>query len=140
MTQERKRKRMNKVLVTGNLVRPIEKTMTTGGRSIVNNTIAVNRQYKDKDGQRGVDFIPFTAFGQSADYLDHYAVKGDKLEIVGRWQNRKYIDKNNQERQVSELIVEYVSLLTPKKDRAETSEQAKEEPKAEAPIDDDLPF
>lgn len=131
---------MNKVLVTGNLVRPIDKRMTESGRVIVNNTIAVNRQYKDKDGQREVDFIPFTAFGQSADYLDHYAVKGDKLEIVGRWQNRKYTDKNNQERQVSELIVEYVSLLTPKKDRAETSEQAKEEPKAEAPIDDDLPF
>lgn len=140
MTQERKRKRMNKVLVTGNLVRPIDKRMTESGRVIVNNTIAVNRQYKDKDGERGVDFIPFTAFGQSADYLDHYAVKGDKLEIVGRWQNRKYTDKNNQERQVSELIVEYVSLLTPKKDRAETAEQAKEEPKAEAPIDDDLPF
>lgn len=131
---------MNKVLVTGNLVRPIEKRVTESGRSIVNNTIAVNRQYKDKDGQREVDFIPFTAFGQSADYLDHYAVKGDKMEIVGRWQNRKYTDKNNQERQVSELIVEYVSLLTPKKDRAETAEQAKEEPKAEAPIDDDLPF
>lgn len=140
MTQERKRKEMNKVLVTGNLVRPIDKRMTESGRVIVNNTIAVNRQYKDKDGERGVDFIPFTAFGQSADYLDHYAVKGDKLEIVGRWQNRKYTDKNNQERQVSELIVEYVSLLTPKKDRAETAEQAKEEPKAEAPIDDDLPF
>lgn len=106
----------------------------------MNNTIAVNRQYKDKDGERGVDFIPFTAFGQSADYLDHYAIKGDKMEIVGRWQNRKYTDKNNQERQVSELIVEYVSLLTPKKDRAETAEQAKEDPKAEAPIDDDLPF
>lgn len=131
---------MNKVLVTGNLVRPIEKRITESGRSIVNNTIAVNRQYKDKDGQREVDFIPFTAFGQSADYLDHYAIKGDKMEIVGRWQNRKYTDKNNQERQVSELIVEYVSLLTPKKDRAETAEQAKEEPKAEAPIDDDLPF
>lgn len=131
---------MNKVLVTGNLVRPIEKRATEGGRSIVNNTIAVNRQYKDKDGQREVDFIPFTAFGQSADYLDHYAVKGDKMEIVGRWQNRKYTDKNNQERQVSELIVEYVSLLTPKKDREKTAEQAKEEPKAEAPIDDDLPF
>lgn len=140
MTQERKRKEMNKVLVTGNLVRPIDKRMTESGRVIVNNTIAVNRQYKDKDGERGVDFIPFTAFGQSADYLDHYAVKGDKLEIVGRWQNRKYTDKNNQERQVSELIVEYVSLLTPKKDRVETAEQAKEEPKAEAPIDDDLPF
>ena len=140
MTQERKRKEMNKVLVTGNLVRPIDKRMTGSGRVIVNNTIAVNRQYKDKDGERGVDFIPFTAFGQSADYLDHYAVKGDKREIVGRWQNRQYTDKNNQERQVSELIVEYVSLLTPKKDRAETAEQAKEEPKAEAPIDDDLPF
>lgn len=140
MTQERKRKEMNKVLVTGNLVRPIEKKVTEGGRSIVNNTIAVNRQYKDKDGQREVDFIPFTAFGQSADYLDHYAIKGDKTEIVGRWQNRQYTDKNKQNRQVSELIVEYVSLLTPKKDRAETAEQAKEEPKAEAPIDDDLPF
>lgn len=131
---------MNKVLVTGNLVRPIEKRVTESGRSIVNNTIAVNRQYKDKDGQREVDFIPFTAFGQSADYLDHYAIKGDKMEIVGRWQNRQYLDKNKQNRQVSELIVEYVSLLTPKKDRAETAEQAKEEPKAEAPIDDDLPF
>ena len=140
MTQERKRKEMNKVLVTGNLVRPIDKRMTESGRVIVNNTIAVNRQYKDKDGERGVDFIPFTAFGQSADYLDHYAVKGDKREIVGRWQNRQYTDKNNQTRQVSERIVEYGSLLTPKKDRAETAEQAKEEPKAEAPIDDDLPF
>lgn len=139
MKSERTRE-MNKVLVTGNLARDPEKMRTENGIVIVNDTIAVNRQFKDKNGERGVDFIQFTAFNQPADYLAKYARKGDKVEIVGRWQNRQYTEKDtNKVRTISEIIVEQCSLLTSKKEKEE-QEPAKAEEKQEPILDDDLPF
>ena len=63
--------------------------------------------------------------------LRKYASKGDRVELVGRWQVRNYVDKNGYDRIANEVVVENISLVTPKK---------KEEQSQEDKSVDDLPF
>ena len=122
---------MNKVILSGNLCKDIELKQTQSGKSALNNSIAVRRDFKDADGTYQTDFIDFIAFGNQAEYLSKYASKGDRVELVGRWQVRNYVDKNGYDRRANEVVVENISLVTPKK---------KEEQPQEDKSVDDLPF
>ena len=122
---------MNKVILSGNLCKDIEIKQTQSGKSALNNSVAVRRDFKDADGTYQTDFIDFIAFGNQAEYLNKYASKGDRVELVGRWQVRNYVDKNGYDRRANEVVVENISLVTPKK---------KEEQSQEDKSVDDLPF
>ena len=122
---------MNKVILSGNLCKDIELKQTQSGKSALNNSIAVRREFKDTDGTYQTDFIDFIAFGNQAEYLSKYASKGDRVELVGRWQVRNYVDKNGYDRRSNEVVVENISLVTPKK---------KEEQSQEANKLEELPF
>ena len=122
---------MNKVILSGNLCKEIELKQTQSGKSALNNSVAVRRDFKDADGTYQTDFIDFIAFGNQAEYLKKYASKGDRVELVGRWQVRNYVDKNGYDRRANEVVVENISLVTPKK---------KEEQSQEDKSVDDLPF
>ena len=122
---------MNKVILSGNLCKDIELKQTQSGKSALNNSIAVRRDFKDADGTYQTDFIDFIAFGNQAEYLSKYASKGDRVELVGRWQVRNYVDKNGYDRRSNEVVVENISLVTPKK---------KEEQSQEANKLEELPF
>ena len=122
---------MNKVILSGNLCKDIELKQTQSGKSATNNSVAVRRDFKDADGTYQTDFIDFIAFGNQAEYLSKYASKGDRVELVGRWQVRNYVDKNGYDRRANEVVVESISLVTPKK---------KEEQSQEDKSVDDLPF
>lgn len=116
---------MNKVILSGNLCKDIELKQTQSGKSALNNSIAVRRDFKDADGTYQTDFIDFIAFGNQAEYLSKYASKGDRAELVGRWQVRNYVDKNGYDRRTNEVVVENISLVTPKK-KEEQSQDTKE--------------
>ena len=122
---------MNKVILSGNLCKDIELKQTQSGKSALNNSVAVRREFKDTDGTYQTDFIDFIAFGNQADYLSKYASKGDRVELVGRWQVRKYKEKNGYDRRANEVVVENISLVNQKK-KEEQSQEAKES--------DELPF
>ena len=122
---------MNKVILSGNLCKDIELKQTQSGKSALNNSVAVRREFKDTDGTYQTDFIDFIAFGNQADYLSKYASKGDRVELVGRWQVRNYVDKNGYDRRANEVVVENISLVNQKK-KEEQSQEAKES--------DELPF
>lgn len=86
---------MNKVILSGNLVKDIELKQSKGGAFIVKNTVAVSRDRKEADGTYGTDFINITIWGKIAEYLNKYAKKGDHVELTGRWatsQNNKTIN------------------------------------------------
>jgi len=102
---------MNKVILTGNLTKDIEARQTANGKNVVSSTIAVNREYKEADGSYATDFINFVAWGVQADYLANYAKKGDRLEIVGRWQVRSY-EKDGQKVRVDEVVAESLAVFT----------------------------
>ncbi len=117
---------MNLLIITGSLTKDPELKKTQNGVSVVSGTIAVQRAFKDRNGEKGVDFIDFVAWDKKAEYLSDYARKGDRLEISGRLESRKYVDRDNQEKNVWECIVENVTSFNKRE-----------------PIDqsnDDLPF
>ena len=128
---------MNKVILTGNLCRDVEVKETQNGKEVVSNSIAVKRDYKDSDGNYSSDFINFVAWGNQAKFLGNYAEKGDRIELVGRWQVRSYEDQNGDKRTVNECLVENLSVFSKKE---KTDRKEKNKPELEEVNADDLPF
>lgn len=133
---------MNKVILTGNLVRDCELKQTQSGKSVVSNAVAVRRDMKDANGEYGTDFIEFVAWGNQAEYISRYGRKGDRVEIVGRWQQRNFSDRNGNNRRVDECIVESISAFS-RQDQQQTAPKQTEKPQAPSfddISDDNLPF
>ena len=124
---------MNKVILTGNLCREIELKQTNGGKEVVGNCVAVKRDYKNANGEYESDFINIVIYGASATYLSKYASKGDRVEIVGRWNVRKYEDNNGTTQIINECVVESITALSKPKEDAQPT-------KKKSVMIDDLPF
>ena len=125
---------MNIVVLGGNLSKEPKLTKTASGISVLNCTIAVNRDYKDKDGNYQTDFIDFTCFKQTAEFLNKIAHKGSFVIIKGSWQVRKYTNKDNQEVYVNEVVCENVQVPPPPK--AEGDEKPKTKTKARPTLEE----
>lgn len=106
---------MNLINLSGNLVKDIEKKTTNSGKSVVQNTIAVRNDFKNKNGEYESQFFNFVFYGQQADFLANYAKKGDKVLIVGRLNNRNYDKPDGTRVYITEVIGDRVEILTPKK-------------------------
>lgn len=132
---------MNVLVVSGNLSKEPELRKTLSGTSVASSTIAVNRARKNANGEKETDFIAFSCFGQTADYLVKYAHKGDRAELSGRLESHSYTDKQGNSRIVWEMIAEQVTVFNKKED---TPEKAKpitpENAYYDIPNTDDLPF
>ena len=89
---------MNKVIISGRVVYDPELKTTVSGVSVSTNTLAVNRRQKDSEGKYIVDFIDFTVWKHSAEFLCNYGKKGDLLTIFGEIQQEKYKDRNGIDR------------------------------------------
>lgn len=128
---------MNHVTIIGNLTRDPEIAETPTGVTVCKFAVAVNRKYKDDNGEVVTDFFNVVAWRGLAENCGKYLAKGKKVAVVGTLQNRSYTDKNGVTRYVTEIIAEEAEFLTP---RAE--EQPKAEPKAKLTEveDDGLPF
>lgn len=124
---------MNKVILTGNLCRDIEVRQTQSGKEVVSNCIAVQRDFRESDGNYKSDFINFVAWGSQATYLGKYAHKGDRMEIVGRWANRQYTDNDGVERTVNECVVENLKVFSKQNESTKPTMKEVEE-------DEDFPF
>lgn len=96
---------MNIIALTGNAVKDTELKFTPGGTAIAAGTIAVRRDFKDKQsGEYESDFINFTAFGKTAELMADYIKKGSKFGISGRLQIRTY-DQDGQRKYFTEVVV-----------------------------------
>lgn len=134
---------MNKVILTGNLTRDPELREIADGSSVLKFDIAVNRGFKDADGNYITDFFNVSVWGDKGVNCGRYLFKGSKVGVVGRLQNRTYKDKEGNNRTVTEVIAEDVEFLTPKKKDIEPEEVTrvkKTRPELEPIEDDDLPF
>lgn len=100
---------MNKVNLVGRLCRDPEIKNTTTGKSVATFTIAVDRRFKNKDGQKEADFIPIVAWGATADFVGKYINKGSQVSVSGRLQVRNYEAKDGTKRWVTEVITDEVN-------------------------------
>ena len=89
----------------------IRKTQT--GKQVTQFTVAVDRY--SGDGQKTADFIQCVAWAKKAEILEKYVRKGDKIGISGHLQTRSYEAKDGSKRHVTELFVDALDLLQPKR-------------------------
>ena len=88
----------------GRLTRDIELNYTAGDVAVASFTIACDRDYKPKDGDRQADFIDIVAWRNDAEFVSKYFHQGDMIVVSGRIQTRTYEDKNGNKRKATEVI------------------------------------
>ena len=106
---------INSVVLIGRLTRDIEVRYTSNEKAIGNFTIAVQRTYKNENGETEADFINCTIFGKMAEVMQKYTHKGDLIGVDGRMQNRSYETKEGQKVNVTEVLVNNISFINIKK-------------------------
>ena len=129
---------MNNVQELGRLARDPEILLTKGGTKIARFTIAVDRGGKNG----GVDWIPATAFGKTAEYLENYLRKGALVLAIGRLQTSNYTDKEGNKRFDMRLIANSVQSMKANGngDAVPAAPAVETTPADMVVADDDLPF
>ena len=130
---------MNCLIIMGRLTRDPDIKWSQGQESmcIAKMTVAVDRKKKDS----GADFIPCTAFGKSAEFIEKYVKKGTKVVIQGRWQTGSYDNKEGQKVYTNDCIIESIEFAESKKTEG-TQETPKDDGFMNIPedISDEIPF
>lgn len=117
---------MNNILIVGNIVQDNTTRYTGDGKVIVNNSIAVQRNYKNEKGEYESDFFRIVAYRGTADYIDKHIGKGDRVAIQGKLRNNNY-EKDGQKYYSNEIVIEEIKLCS----------KATKEVKNEQPIDNE---
>lgn len=103
---------MNKVVLIGRLTRDPELRFTAGnGTAVTTFTLAVDRKYKNKEGQREADFIPIVVWSKLAEVIANYVTKGRLIAISGRIQTRTYEGNDGQKKYVTEVVADDFQFL-----------------------------
>lgn len=107
---------MNRVCLNGRLTKDIDLRYTQNNVAVASFTLAVQRKFKNQNGDYESDFINCIAYKSTAELLSKYTGKGDLIGIEGRIQTRSYDDKNGKKVYVTEVIAENVEFLANKKE------------------------
>ena len=102
---------MNIAVLIGNLTRDIETRYTQTGKAVANFTIAVNRPFKNAQGEYDADFIPVVVWDRLAENCANFLKKGSRVGVSGRIQVRTYDDKQGIRRYITEIIANEVKFL-----------------------------
>lgn len=109
--------KMNKIILLGRMTKDIEIRNTQSGMAIGRTCIAVDRRSKDKDNKEA-DFINLTMFGKTAEFVEKYLGKGRRILVEGRLKISRYKDKEGNERDWTEVLVDNVEFADDKKKEA----------------------
>jgi len=100
---------LNKVIANGNLVRDPE-VKQAGNTKTARFSIACKRNFKDKDGNYGADFVNCVAFGKTAEFVEKYFHKGSPIIVEGRINTGSYTNKDGQKVYTTDVAVEKVEF------------------------------
>lgn len=141
---------INRVVLTGRPTKDPELRSTKSGANVCSLTLAVDRNFKNKNGEREADFISCIAWQKTAEVMSKYVKKGSVIGVDGRIQTRSYDNRDGQRVYVTEVVVEDFSFLGgADKDgqvskNNQSSSSKNNDPfapsKQEDITDDDLPF
>ncbi len=136
-------KQMNKFIGIGRITKDLDLRKTPNGASVLNFTLAVNRNGKKQEGQPTADFIQCQAWNQTADLMYQYLGKGSLIGVEGRIQTRNYDGKDGKKVYITEVVVDRVEFLESRKNEDDYEQQSNEihRQAPELNIDSsDLPF
>lgn len=118
---------MNKVLLIGRLTANPELRYTTSNNAVTTFSIAIDRNFKNEDGNKEADFINIVAWNKKAELIHQYLKKGDRVGIGGRLQVRKYQNERGENRYVTEVVADEVEFLNSKKSGLDEKSPVKSE-------------
>jgi len=145
---------LNKVMLIGNLTRDPNLRYTPNGTAVCSFGLATNRSWTPSDGgekQEKVEYHNIVAWSKLAEICGQLLHKGDKVYVEGRLQTREWKSDDNQERKITEIVIDNMMLLYSSKGRdgemSETADVATasepvadEEIVAAEDVADDIPF
>lgn len=142
---------MNNIVLVGRLTANPEVRYIAGtGTAVAQFTLAVDREFLDKSGKRGVDFIDIQVWNKQAETCEQYLKKGNMACVQGSLRVESYVDNNGINRRSCRVNASRVQFLTPKNNS--NSESPKEDtpvfepnfevdlPDGFSAIEDDMPF
>lgn len=104
---------INLCVLIGRTTRDIDLRRTGNGTAVASFTLAVNRDFKTNDGQEA-DFIQCVAWKKTAELLEQYVHKGDRIAVNGSIRTRNYKDSHERTVYVTEVLVNHVEFLETK--------------------------
>lgn len=123
---------MNKITLIGRLTKDVELRYTQSGTGVASFTLAVDRQFKNQQGEKETDFIDVTCWRKLAEIVANNIGKGRLVAVDGRLQIDNF-EKDGQKRKAAKVIADSVQFL----DRPKNNEPVDE---SGLPDDDTIPF
>lgn len=152
---------LNRTILVGRMTKDPEMRVTPSGVTVTTFTLAVNRTFKNSNGETEADFINIVTFRKTAENVNVYCSKGSLVGVDGRIQSRSYDNQEGRRVYVTEVVADNVQFLETKGKNENAQQKAPQQnntvaappqPKnnnnnpfanATGPIDisdDDLPF
>lgn len=149
---------LNKVLLIGNLTRDPDVRMMSNGRPVCNFGLALNRSYKDGEGNRKEEttFVEVESFGPRAEAVGRFFTKGRSIFIEGRLKLDQWETKEGEKRSALRVVLDSFEFVDSKQDGSSSNPRATESTPTpeiedsktssssavneEDALDDDVPF
>lgn len=144
---------LNNVSLVGRITKEVDLRHTPSNVAVATFTLAVNRTFKNENGEREADFINCVMWRQQAENLANWAKKGALIGITGRIQTRSYDNQQGQRVYVTEVVAETFQLLESRNSQSQSQGQQGNQGQQQTPdfsrnantnpldiSSDDLPF
>ena len=99
---------LNRIILQGRMCSDPELRHTGTGTAVASFTLAVDRDFKDQNGNRETDFIDVTAWRNTAEFVSRYFTKGRMAVVSGRLQIRSWTDKDGNKRRNAEVVADNI--------------------------------
>lgn len=115
---------MNKVILMGRLTRDPELRTTSSNTSVCSFTLAVDRRFKNANGERQADFISCTAWRQTAEFLCRYFRQGSRLALVGSIQTSSWEDSDGKRQYRTDVVADEIYFAEGRRSEGASDEHA----------------
>lgn len=126
---------MNKVMLVGRLTKDPEIKLTSNQTQFCNFTLAVDRRFKDANGQRQADFISCVAWKQTAVFIQKYFKKGNRIGVAGSIQTRSYEDDSGKHF-ITEVVIDEAEFVESQSTATQEDQAQETTQPAAAPVYD----
>ena len=116
---------LNKVLLIGNLTRDPDVRMLSNGRPVCNFGLALNRNYKDAEGNRKeeVTFVDVECYGPRAEAVGRFFTKGRSIFVEGRLKLDQWESKEGEKRSAIRVVLDNFEFVDSKQDGQSTGDR-----------------
>lgn len=132
---------INNVVLVGRMTLDAELRYTPSNQAVATFILAVNRNFKNQDGEREADFINCVIWRQQAENLTNWVKKGALIGVTGRIQTRSYDNQQGQRVYVTEVVAESFQLLESRGQQSNSQDSSfGNSSSMDIQDDEDLPF